>query len=212
MKITFDLDGTLYSSGSLATKAYLRIFEILDISPVPSEAVMLNTLGYPIVEIWEQLLPNHPELRQKATDMMYSIESDLIAGGEGILFPGVAETLAELKKRGHSLFILSNCDPPYLEAVAKRFEFDKYFTGLFCAGMFHNWDKTRILRHILQDDRRGVIVGDRFHDIQAGKDNNIHTIYCNYGFSDSEESAGADAVVHAFPEILPLIDGWDKGK
>jgi len=204
MKIIFDLDGTLFASGKLAIKSYKRVFDIMGLKK-PSDKKLLSTLGYPIHEIWEILMPKDKEKRIKASKLMEKVENELIEEGVGELFPKVMATLNTLAKNGHQLMILSNCDKPYLDVIAKRFNFEEVFAELHCAGMYQKLTKSEILSKLLNGDTDAMMVGDRFHDIQAGIDNKITTIWCNYGYSD--QKLKADYEVNQFSDILEIVTG-----
>lgn len=207
MKIIFDLDGTLFSSGNVATIAFKKVFEKLDLA-MPSDKKLISTLGYPIDEIWQFLIPLEIEKRELAKSLMEEVENEMIKEGHGQLFNNVLPALAKLKDQGHTLMILSNCDKPYLDVISERFEFEKYFSGLYCAGMYDKLTKSEILEQLLAGDKNAIMVGDRFHDIQAGEDNDINTIWCNYGYSD--ETLEADYEINEFSEILDIIDQFSR--
>lgn len=208
MNIIFDLDGTLFSSGNLAVVAFRKVFENLDLEP-PSDKKLISTLGYPIEEIWEILIPNNKEKRAMAKKLMEEVENEMIKEGHGQLFSNVLPSLKNLKDKGHTLMILSNCDKPYLDVISERFGFEQYFTGLYCAGMYDKLTKSQILTQLLDGDINAVMIGDRFHDVEAGRDNHIHTIWCNYGYSD--EVLHADYEVKEFSQILDIIDEISRG-
>jgi phosphoglycolate phosphatase len=56
--------------------------------------------------------------------------------------------------------------------------------------------------------RRAAIVGDRHHDVTAGRENGITTIGVTWGFGDRVEleRAGADRVIDGPEELLALVD------
>lgn len=202
MKLIFDLDGTLFASGDLAINAYKEVFKRMGLE-APEDKELVLTLGYPIEEIWQILLPNNEDKRVEAQLMMEEVENEMIRNGEASLYPDVIKVLQKLKNKGHSLYILSNCDEPYMNVISEKFKFGNLFEKQFCAGMFDHLTKSEILAKILEGSKDGMIVGDRFHDIQAGKDNNIKTIWCNYGYSDVK--LDADYEVKEFKEILDII-------
>lgn len=208
MNIIFDLDGTLFSSGDLAVISFKKVFEKLGLD-VPSDKRLISTLGYPIEEIWELLIPDNKEKRTIAKKFMEEVENEMIKKGHGQLFLDVLPSLKKLKDKGHTLMILSNCDKPYLDVISKRFEFEQFFTGLYCAGMYDKLTKSQILAQLLSGNKNAVMIGDRFHDIQAGQDNDIYTIWCNYGYSD--EVLEADYEVKEFSQILDIIDQISRG-
>jgi adenosylhomocysteine nucleosidase len=44
------------------------------------------------------------------------------------------------------------------------------------------------------------MIGDRFSDIEAGKQNGLTTIGCHFGFGHQSEIAEADYHIHEFTE------------
>lgn len=205
MKIIFDLDGTLFQAGSVAIPAFKTVLQQLQ-QPIPDDSVLLNTLGYPITEIWQMLLPDRSiEEHQRAIALMDEAEAKLIRAGQGQLFPEVKATLEKLVNQGHQLYTLSNCQEPYLLTVTAAFQLQDLFTALYCAGMFPGETKVQILERILAGDKHAVMVGDRFHDIEAGKLNNIPTVWCNYGFSQSSEIIDPDYTIDEFNKLLAIV-------
>jgi len=202
MKIIFDLDGTLFSSGNLAIESYKEVFKELGLT-TPSDKKLLSTLGYPIHEIWKMLIPKDEDVRVRASELMEKVENEMIKNGVGDLFPNVISTLKALDRSGHQLMILSNCDKPYLDVISERFNFEEVFSELHCAGMYDNLTKSEILSILLKGDTNAIMVGDRFHDIQAGIDNDIKTSWCNYGYSDKK--LDADYEVKEFSDILKIV-------
>ena len=74
MKIIFDVDGTLFNAGTVALPAFQAVLKHYN-QQIPSDSVLLNTLGYPIVEIWEMLLPGMGKERHtEASALMNDFE------------------------------------------------------------------------------------------------------------------------------------------
>ncbi|QOR34396.1 HAD family hydrolase [Clostridium sp. 'deep sea'] len=205
MKIVFDIDGTLFNSRTVALPAFKKVLKHYN-KDIPSDSILLNTLGYPISEIWEMLLPElSNDDKDKISVYMGEIEAQMINNGDGKLFPGVKESLTKLQAAGHKLYTLSNCNEAYLHTVIDAFNLRPLFTGLHCASMYANETKAQILKRIIKEDKDAVMVGDRFHDIEAGNINNIPTIFCNYGFSQSSEITSQDFTITSFSEILTIV-------
>ena len=212
MKIIFDVDGTLFNAGTVALPAFQAVLKHYN-QQIPSDSVLLNTLGYPIVEIWEMLLPGMGKERHtEASALMNDFEERLMYEGKGELFPEVKNTLTQLFEQGHELYTLSNCDEPYLHTVIEVFNLKPLFKGLHCAGMYPGETKAQILKRILQGDSKALMVGDRFHDIEAGVVNNIPTVWCNYGFSQQAEIKNQDYTVSSFGKILEIVHNLSNQK
>ena len=46
-----------------------------------------------------------------------------------------------------------------------------------------------------------AIVGDRKHDLEAGRKNNIYTIGCKYGFASEDELDDADIIINDISDL-----------
>lgn len=206
--VFFDLDATLWPPHSVALPAFRQALEELG-QPVPSDEVLLGTLGYPTGEIWQKLMPNAtPELQQQANILMGEKELAILEQGLAQTFPGVGATLQRLHDAGLVLCILSNCDSEYLQAVPDALDIGHHFTERFCAGDYPGLTKSEILRQELpRFQQPAAMVGDRWHDIEAGRDNNLLTIGCAFGLGREEELLEADYRINDFRELEQLLLG-----
>lgn len=204
--VFFDLDGTLWPPHSVVLPAYRRVFRELAL-PVPSDDLLLDTLGYQNADIWQRLLPETDSaIWARADRLMEQAEHDLIRAGHGQPFPGVSETLAALQGLGCQLHILSNCGTKYLQAVPDALGIGCFFAERFCAGGFPGLSKAEIMASVLpRMSLPAAMVGDRWHDIAAGRQNGLFTVGCSYGVGRSGELVEADRIINSFPELLPLL-------
>ncbi|NLY54787.1 MAG: HAD family hydrolase [Firmicutes bacterium] len=204
--VFFDLDGTLWPAHSVALPAFQLTLARLQ-QPVPSDDVLIRTLGYPTHEIWQQLLPTASvAARQEAARIMGEIELELLAAGQGETFPGVESTLKQLQQAGIVLCILSNCDADYLQAVPDALGIGHYFHKRFCAADFPGLSKSQILRHVLPGFAiPAAMVGDRWHDMEAGLANNLLTIGCAFGLGSAQELEAAHHCIDNFSDLTELF-------
>lgn len=202
----FDLDGTLWPPHSVVLPAYRRVFQELRL-PSPTDEALLDTLGYQNEDIWRRLLPGSEQgLRQQADRLMGQAELELIRAGLAQPFPGVADTLAKLRGAGYTLHILSNCGPSYLQAVPDALGIGQFFSCRYCAGDFPGMSKTEIMTIVLPGMALpGAMVGDRWHDVAAGRANGLLTVGCDYGVGQVGELAEADHVISRFPDLLAIL-------
>ena len=210
--LIFDLDGTLFQTEGLALPAFRDTMhrlkeEGLITGSIPKETILLNMLGKTNVEIWNELLHNpEPQVMAKADEYMLYYEMCCLKNGMGTPYPGVQETLAELKAAGYRLCIASNGGQGYVMGVAEYY-FDGLFSGIYSAGEYQTTSKVDLVKLIVQrfSDGAHVMVGDRSSDIEAGKMNGLLTIGCVYGFGNKEEVAGSDYQITNFPELRELF-------
>src|SRR5262249_31541416 len=139
--IAFDLDGVIYSSEPFLGEAYREaIAEVNRKRPgsfprVPATREILDHVGWPVSAILDRLFPG---IDRTAVVLLNRQLLDVIchhvARGEGIVFPGVAATLALLQSAGFVLAIASNGRRPYIEAVLAAHDLRPYFTDLITVG------------------------------------------------------------------------------
>ncbi len=210
----FDLDGTLFQTETLLETVHRRLFAQLHREGLygvvaPPIDRLLGSLGMLLSDIWKRVMPDgSPEAHERANELMLQYEMEELAGGVGHLYPGVAETLSELRNRGVRLFIASNGLEKYVKGVPAAKGIGELFEGMYSAGEFATSSKADLVRRLL--DTFGVtsawMVGDRSSDVAAGKENALFVVGCDYaGFRREGELDGSDAVIRSFPELLDLL-------
>ncbi len=206
--VFFDLDATLWPPQLVALPAFHRVFQELG-RAVPADNVLLGTLGYTADEIWRILLPHSTRAETKKTALLMEKEELLLlAEGRAQPFAGVKQGLASLKTAGVELCLLSNCDSRYLQAVPDALGIGHYFKARYCAANYPGLAKHEILKKVLPEHAKpAAMVGDRWHDIEAGRENGLLTIACSYGLGAEEEHRDADYKIDQFPQVVPLILG-----
>jgi len=213
--IIFDLDGTLFQTESLLVPVHRRVFrtlreEGLYTGETPPVERLLGSLGMLLDHIWRRVMPDgSPEARERANELMLAYELEELAAGTGQLYPGVPETLRRLRDRGIRLFIASNGLEPYVKGVPRLRGIADLFEGFYSAGEFGTATKVELVRMLLE--RHGIrsawMVGDRASDVEAGKQNGLFVVGCDYaGFRREGELDGADAVIARFAELNELVE------
>lgn len=206
--IFFDYDGTLHDSmkiyGPAFKKAYSYLVEnkFAELKEWADEEIS-HWLGYNSQEMWEIFMPNLPkEIRDKGRQIIGDEMKFLIEEGRAVLYDGAIETLDYLKNKGYHLVFISNCRRYYRDSHAKLFGLHNYFEDMVCSEEYDFIPKYEILSKI--KDRypeEMVIIGDRKHDIEAGRKNHIYTIGCKYGFASEGELENVDIVINNITEL-----------
>ncbi|MGI1796241.1 HAD family hydrolase [Acinetobacter variabilis] len=111
---------------------------------------------------------------------------------ENHVFEGVAETLAELKRRGYRLFLATAKPTVYAKQILEHFNLAQYFTEIY--GSELNGDRTNkeeLIQYILEQQGiqadQCIMVGDREHDIFGARHNGIESIAVKYGYGSEIE-------------------------
>ena len=200
--IIFDLDGTLVNTKKFTLNAFKEVIKDLNINYTISDDEIIKYIGYPIDQIWKNLLnTNDDELIKKAILLLDEKEENIIEKTKNVFFDNVLETLEFLKNKNKKLFILSNCNIKYLEAMMNK-GLKKYIDSPHCSEMYGWRDKDFVIEHIMKKEKNNsfIMVGDRKHDIYSAKVNNIKSIGCSYGYG-YDEIKDADAIIESIDKI-----------
>ena len=127
-------------------------------------------------------------------------------------YDGVLELLAELKRRGYRLAVVSNKPDEAVRPLAAQ-----YFGGLMDAAMGETAARRRkpapdmvndALAALGADRTRAVYVGDSEVDIETARNAGLPCISVCWGFRDREQlvEAGAAEIAATAPELLALLE------
>ena len=124
-------------------------------------------------------------------------------------FKDMPETIAQLSKAGHKLYIMSSNSVqnirPFLERHAMGTEFIKIYGGV---GIF---GKAHVLKKLLKqndiDAKDAFYVGDEVRDIEAAKRAGVKIISVTWGYNNEESlnEHQPDFVVHQPREIVKIV-------
>ncbi|MFW9903750.1 MAG: HAD family hydrolase [Candidatus Thorarchaeota archaeon] len=210
--IIFDFDGTLHrgekSSLPIFHDCLQSLYEKYQIKEkYPSDEIILSQFGKQANEIYPSLLKTtDPKIISTFEKCVEEAEVQGFMEGKGELYPKVETTLLTLKKRQYRLALCTNARTDYFEAAVERFKLNRYFDELVAAGLYPGKDKTWMVSKIITtlDTRHFAVVGDRFHDIQAAKNNGGIAIGCEYGFGRKEVEK-ADIQIARIEELLGIF-------
>lgn len=207
--LLFDYDGTLHDSMKIYAPSVQLAWDNLAAKGLTeprtlSEEELRPCIGMTPDEMWGYFAMNiGEEEKRECTKLVGDNMLELVRRGEAKLYDGVPEALAELRRRGFHLVLLSNCPVSYLEAHTEQFHLEQYFEGLYCAEEFGYRPKYEIFER-LRGHYPGpfAVVGDRRHDMEAAQRGGVPAIGCLYGYGSREELAPAAYLAYA-PSDLP---------
>ena len=213
IKTTFlDYDGTIHNSIKMYGPAFRKAYTYLVEQGYAkqrdwSDKEISYWLGFNPKEMWEKFMPELEEsVREKASSIISEEMGSLTGKQCPKLYEGALETLEYLKAKGYRLVFISNCRISYKDYHSKIFNLGDYFDELVCSEEYNFSPKYEILRQIKGEyPEEMVIIGDRFHDIEAGKKNGIHTIGCSYGFPLEGELDKADLIIKDIRELRKYL-------
>ena len=192
--ILIDLDGTLTDPKvGITTSARYGLEKIGH--PISDEINIDWIIGPPLKASLAKILNVEADHVLAEQALMGYRERFAVKGlYENHVFEGVAETLAELKRRGYRLFVATAKPTVYAKQILEHFDLAQYFTDIY--GSELNGDRTNkaeLIQYILAQQQlqadQCMMVGDREHDIFGARQNGIDTIAANYGYGSQEELA-----------------------
>ena len=98
---------------------------------------------------------------------------------------------------GFRIFLATSKPRVYAERILDQFDLTPFFQAIHGSELDGRLsDKGELVAHILDsemlDPKVTLIVGDRFHDIIAGKKNGIMTAAVTYGYGSREEITASE--------------------
>ena len=203
--VLLDIDGTLWESRALVAEGWNRALFKYDGGRAAATVAEITPLfGKTQKEIADRFLPHlPPEQRYWLIDKCFQGENEVLAESPcQILYDGVAETLQKLAQ-SHRLFLVSNCERPYMNLFLEKTGFSPYFTDHLCCGDT-NKSKVENIRALLEKwgIASGVYVGDTQTDQQSAIEAGIPFLWASYGFGHSDCHLGKLA---AFSDVLAYV-------
>lgn len=208
--IVFDMDGTLFQTNLILEPALNHKFESLRakglwIGNTPIEKYQ-QIMGAPLPVVWEALCPNHTQqIRRESNEVFQQKLKELISLKKGALYSNVQTTLKQLSQK-YTLFIASNGQSDYLQAIVDTYGFNRYIKKVYSIESVSSGNKSELVEKIIKENliSQGMVVGDRLSDIKAAKDNGLAAIGVKFDFAQDRELEEADYVIHHFEELLKL--------
>ncbi len=210
--VFLDYDGCLHNSIKIYAPAFRKAYAYLVTNGLAEhrewkEEEISFWLGFNSRDMWKAFMPDLEEsIRIKCAAITGGEMKRLIEEGKPELYDGALEVLSYLKGKGYHLVFLSNCRIYYKDSHSKLFHLDEYFEELVCSEEYNFIPKTEILRRIKERYPMDmVMVGDRKQDMDAGRENGIHTVGCTYGFSRQGELDEAEVRIDSIIDLKKYL-------
>jgi phosphoglycolate phosphatase len=210
--ILLDLDGTLADSRPGIVACFK--FMLKELGHDPSTAGDLTELvGPPNAVSIRMLLSRYNDDRVDLGVTTYRAHYSEVALYDSKPYPGVSGMLAALRATGRPLCVATSKRRDFAERVVEFLGFQHALPTVWGAlpggGLDDKKDMIAELLRVEGYDARGTImVGDRYHDIEAAKANGLRSVGALWGYGGEKElrEAGADALADA-PADLPGVIG-----
>lgn len=202
--VIFDVDGTLWDARVPAARAWSDAYrEITGRERILDPVELGSYFGIPTGEIIRIVLPElPPEAVEPFSRRCYELCNAYCRETPGKLYPGVRETISALSAR-YPLYIVSNCQKGYIEALVQGCGFTPFFSGWSC------WEETKLpkagtLRLLMERNglKNPLYVGDTAGDVAACKEAGLDIAGVTCGLGDP---VGATVRIGCISELLELL-------
>jgi len=210
----FDWDGTLIDSKAKITNS--MHFAVRDMGWEPlADAAVHNIIGLGLPEAIHRLFPAASLAeRTRLRDLYASHFIRLDAEKSSDFFPGVQETLGELRGRGYKLAIATGKSRKGLDRILRDLGMHDYFDATRCADETASKPHPLMLEELLDFFAVGapdaVMVGDTEYDMEMAKVIDMPRIAVSYGAHhiDRLHPYEPELCLDRFDELL----GWHRLK
>lgn len=187
--VVWDWDGTLADSTGMITNAILKAAEQVGLPPITAEAAS-NIIGLGLRESIEALYGNLPAEKAQALAAQYT--ANYYAGESEIpLFPGAADTIKALHKRGYKLAVATGKGRRGLNLALEHCGLGKYFhatrTVDECFSKPHPQMLDELMDMLVVIPERTLMVGDTSYDLQMAQNAGVKSIGVTYGAQKAEQ-------------------------
>ena len=209
--ILFDLDGTLIDSKRdlvLSVNATLRELGRAELA----EDLVASYVGSGAPVLIRRALggnPSEEELKRALAFFLVHYEEHKL--DETRLYPGVAETLAELKSLPMS--VLTNKPVKISVKILEGLGVSQYFRSIYGGNSFETKKPDpagakQVLSELNVLPEQTAMVGDSEVDVQTARNAGMRSVIVNFGFGTHDRVAHpADVYVSRFDELLRLVGG-----
>ena len=199
--IIFDVDGTLWDSAKPVAESWTLMLErrYPELARIITPDDMYRNMGKTMDAIGADLFPGlAPDKRDEVMDACMRYENEYLADHPGVTYPNMKETLAALS-REYGLYIVSNCQEGYIEALMAACGIASYISDTECIGATGR-PKGDNIRLVMERNglEKCLYVGDTAMDQEAAGKAGIPFVFASYGFG---QASGADAVIGSLAEL-----------
>lgn len=206
--IIFDVDGTIWDATCVIADTWSReLSKEIDGEFFVDANTLRNLFGKPMNIIMEALFPNcDNKTRDLLANRAYVTQAECVKDNYIGLFEGLEDVLKVLYKR-YPLFIVSNCQKGYIEALYSSTGIGKYFKDKLCYGDTLKYKaeniKTIIKKHNL---KLPLYLGDTEGDYLSAKEAGCKFVWASYGFG---KPSGYDFKIDSPSELLKILHALD---
>lgn len=207
-RLLLDLDGTIVDSAAGIEASIAHALAELG-RAIPGPEVLRRFVGPPILEGFRQLggLSGQDAARAYAIYREHYVEHGLL---KAPVFDGMAEFLAAARDGGRPVALATSKREWMAHLVLEHHGLLGCFDVIAGADDEGTRDTKGLvvaeaLRRLGGGASRGVLVGDRVHDVEGAAENGIPAVLVAWGYGTPEEARGAVGVARDTAELARMV-------
>ncbi|WP_240502985.1 HAD-IA family hydrolase [Streptomyces prasinopilosus] len=218
----FDLDGTLVDSPRAIVEAFAAAFEAMGLAPRDPEDVRA-TIGLPLEQAFGKLLGvphDDPSVADGVARYQEAFRTLILPRARSLVFPGVPEGLAELRRRGVVVTVATSKFHASADALLTAAGLRDHITTLVGADDVthpkpHPESGLLILGRLGARPEHAVMVGDTTHDLKMAAAAGLASVAVTYGVHERSALEAvsptyvADTFARAVEQILTVLAADD---
>jgi phosphoglycolate phosphatase len=205
----FDLDGTIVNSFPTIYKCTLKTLNSLDIVTIPEEKLFYNMIGHHFSDIFTELKINVTDI-EGFINLYKTFYFDYME--HSVLYPGIANTLAALKKEGMKISLLTTKAQDQADKIIDHFSLRSFFDSVYGrrSGLQikpHPEPLLKICEELNAAPSETLMVGDSELDIRCGKNAGAKTCAVSYGYRTMEilQNEYPDFLIDNFEDLRSVL-------
>ncbi|MBE5906975.1 MAG: HAD family hydrolase [Lachnospiraceae bacterium] len=201
--VIFDVDGTLWDAVSVITQSWnLTAQKFPEVRSVITEEKMRSMMGKTMDEFVCLFPEVEPTRAKEILERCSEEEITFLQTHPGTLYPGITEVIKELSEQ-YELYIVSNCQEGYIEALLSACNLTSYFNG------FENYGRTgkgkgrniQILMERYEIDK-AIYIGDTQMDYEATLEAGVPFLFAAYGMGEAENRRFTANSPSEIPQVI----------
>jgi len=185
--LIFDWDGTLVDSNSAIISCLQRTAIALELE-IPSSETIQQTIGQGLGIAYQSLFP-HALDKYQAFVQLYQYHSLMATPYKEILFPGVYDSLINLKQQGYLLAVATGKSRLSLNAALQQLQMHSLFSMTRTVDEAFAKPHPKMVEDILETllvaPENSLLIGDTEYDMQLAKNAGIDAVAVTCGVHDA---------------------------
>ncbi|MCE5299821.1 MAG: HAD-IA family hydrolase [Spirochaetia bacterium] len=210
--VIFDFDGTLVDSATGIWTTANAMAREFGMKPFRKDDIV-DTVGTGLDNFIEDLFPCQLEkIGMKKLIGIYRRYYDRLYKTGLRVFPGVRETLKELKGRGIVLAVASNKLKRYVDGINSRIGIAKYFSSTYGSEDVvrrkpHPEVVYTLMKRYRASRQETLFVGDSQYDVLTAKNARVDCAFLTYGYADKKmiKKLKPEFILGHFSDLKKLV-------